>query len=58
MVGGCLGRDDYRDANKYRDDELIRAVGVKTTALKWLKEMGFISEEEFDNTMKLSLIHI
>ena len=25
---------------------------MKTTALKWLKEMGFISEEEFDNTMK------
>ena len=25
--GGCLARDDYRDANKYRADEHIRAVG-------------------------------
>ena len=50
--GGCLAREDYRDAKKYRDDEIIRAVGVSIGAVKWMKEMRFISEEEYDNSMK------
>ena len=50
--GGCLARDDFGDAKKYRDDEQIRAVGVKMGGLKWMKEKGFISDEEYDNSMK------
>ena len=50
--GGCLARDDYRDANKYRADEHIRAVGVTMGGLKWMRENGFITEEEYEKSMK------
>ena len=50
--GGCLAREDYRDAKKYRNDEHMRVVGVKMSGLKWLKEMGIITEEEYENSMK------
>ena len=50
--GGCLARDDYREANKYRTDEQLKVVGVKITGLNWLKENGYISIEEYDNSME------
>ena len=50
--GGCLAREDYRDAKKYRTDEQTRAVGVSMGGLKWMREKGFISEEEYENSMK------
>ena len=50
--GGCLARDDYRPAKKYRNDEHIRAVGVTMGGLKWMRENGFITEEEYEKSMK------
>ena len=50
--GGCLAREDYEDANKYRDDHIMRAAREKTYALNWMKEKRFISEEEYDKSTK------
>ena len=50
--GGCLARDDFRNAKKYRDDEQLRAVGVKLGGLKWMREKGFISEEEYGASVR------
>ena len=35
--GGCLAREDYREAKEFRKAEFDRVVGVKIGGLNWLK---------------------
>ena len=35
IEGGCLAKDDQRDAKKYRDEEHMKVVGVRLTCLSW-----------------------
>ena len=50
--GGCLARDDYRDAKKFQQAEFNRVVGVKICGLNWLKSNGYISEAEYSNRIQ------
>ena len=50
--GGCLARDDYRDARKFRNEEYERVVGVKIGGLNWLKSKAFITDEEYQEAVK------
>ena len=52
IEGGCLGRDDYRDAKNFQEAEYRTVVGVKIGGLTWLKSHAFITDEEYENTMK------
>ena len=47
-----MTKDDERDAKKKPDDEHLRIVGIKIAGLNWMKENKFITEEEFESSMK------
>ena len=49
--GGCLARDDYRDAQKFQKAEGEMVVGIKVGGLNCLRSNEFISEEEYKSSM-------
>ena len=52
IEGGCLGRDDFRDAKNYLEAEYSTVVGVRIGGLNWLKSHAFITDEEYENSVK------